>query len=224
MGNLVIICGRDEAKLKAAKPDARVIPIVCDITDPAQCQSMLDRINDDYGHLDLLVNCAGVMFTYDFLATDDAAAKIQTEIEINAIAPLRLTHMALPLLMGSDNPAIVFVSSGLAYAAYFATPVYSGSKALIHHAAQALRHQLRPHGIEVYELLPPVTDTPMAAGMNTGPFKKSPPSVVVDELIRGMSAGRFEIAAGDSKKLRFMSRLAPDFLFRQMAKAFGEAI
>ncbi|TYL49162.1 SDR family oxidoreductase [Marinomonas sp. IMCC 4694] len=220
MGNTVIICGRNKEKLAQAASTMGVDSVICDISSPEQCQSMLNTISKNHGRLDILVNCAGVMFAYDFANDLDTATKIQTEIEINAIAPLQLTHAALPLLKQSKAPAIVFVSSGLAYVSYFATPAYSGSKALIHHSAQALRHQLKPHGIQVFELLPPITDTPMAEGMNTGHFKKMAPSAVIDELINGMQTGKVEIAAGASKQLHFMSRLAPNFLFKQMVKSF----
>ncbi|NCP65033.1 MAG: SDR family NAD(P)-dependent oxidoreductase [Paraglaciecola sp.] len=220
MGNPVIICGRNKIKLQAAAENMGVNHIVCDVSDEQQVKAMLEQINQIYGHLDILVNCAGVMHTYDFFSDPDTASRIQTEIEINAIAPLKLTYAALPLLQQSSHPAIVFVSSGLAYIPFFATPAYSGSKALIHHSAQALRQQFKKHGIRVFELLPPITDTPMAEGVDVKGFKKSSPEEVVDALIDGMLKEKFEIAAGASRQLRFMSRLAPGFLFKQMTQAF----
>ncbi len=220
MGNSVIICGRDKTKLATAAARMGVQAIQCDVADPDQCRAMVDKIATDHDRLDILVNCAGVMLGYDFAEDPATHSKVQTEIEINAIAPLRLTHVALPQLKISPEAAVVFVSSGLAYSPYAGTPVYSGTKALIHHSAMALRHQFKKHGIKVFELLPPVTDTPMAHGANTGGFKKSPVSDVVDELIKGMERDRYEIAAGASKLLRIMSRLAPGFLFDQMTKAF----
>lgn len=221
MGNTVIICGRNQEKLNQAASGMGVQAIQCDISKSEQCAAMLQQINCDHHRLDILVNCAGVMFTYDFYNDPETASKIESEIEINTIAPLRLTHTALPLLKKSAQPSIVFVSSGLAYVSFFATPAYSGTKALIHHSAQALRAQLKPHGIKVFELLPPITDTPMAEGANTGGFKKSSTADVVNELIAGMKTDKFEIAAGASKQLRFMSRLAPSFLFKQMVKSFS---
>ncbi|MGB3472302.1 MAG: SDR family NAD(P)-dependent oxidoreductase [Erythrobacter sp.] len=220
MGNTVIICGRDKAKLTSAASKMGAFPIQCDVTSPDECQAMLDVIIADHQRLDILVNCAGVMFGYDFAEDPGTAEKIQTEIDINAIAPLRLTHAALPILNRSPEAAVVFVSSGLAYSPFAGTPAYSGTKALIHHSAKALRHQFKKRGIKVFELLPPITDTPMAHGANTGGFKKSSPAEVVNELIEGMERDRYEIAAGASKLLRIMSRVAPGFLFNQMTKAF----
>lgn len=223
-GNTVVICGRDPARLAAAASRMKVQAITCDIADPDQCKAMLDAIAKDHFRLDILVNCAGIMFSYDFAGDPATAEKLEAEIKINALAPLRLTHAALPLFERSREPGIVFVSSGLAYAPFAETPAYSGTKALIHHSAMALRHQFKRRGIKVFELLPPVTDTPMADGVNTGGFRKTPVADVVDALIAGMERDRYEIAAGASRLLRIMSRMAPDFLFNQMTRAFDKKV
>lgn len=222
LGNEVIICARNEQKLKAAAASLDAYPIRCDVSNIEDCTQMLAEIEKKFGQIDILINCAGIMMLYDFHIETDTPERLSSEIEINAVAPLRLTHMSLPLMREGWEPAIVFVSSGLAYIPFPKTPVYSGTKALIHHSAMALRHQLASIGIKVFELLPPVTDTPMAEGMDTGNFKKSAPSDVVAELIAGMQKDKFEIPAGASKQLRLMSRLAPGFLFNQMVKQFGK--
>lgn len=221
LGNDVVICGRDEKKLKAAATSLGAHPIRCDVANEDDCRQMLTEIELKFGRLDILVNCAGIMLMYDFHAEADTPERLRREIEINAIAPLRLSHMALPLMRETWEPAIVFVSSGLAYTPFPSTPVYSGTKALIHHSAMALRHQLAKIGIKVFELLPPVTDTPLAHGMDTGSFRKTPPAEVVAELIDAMRKDRFEVPAGASKQLRLMSRIAPGFVFRQMVRQFG---
>ncbi|MGB3472622.1 MAG: SDR family NAD(P)-dependent oxidoreductase [Erythrobacter sp.] len=222
LGNEVIICGRNEEKLSAAAATLDVHPIRCDISAVSDCKRMLAEIRTEFGRIDVLVNCAGIMMMYDFTEEADTSERLQNEIEINAVAPLRLTHMALPLMREAWEPAIVFVSSGLAYIPFPSTPAYSGTKALIHHSAMALRHQLAKIGVKVFELLPPVTDTPLAEGMDTGSFKKTPPADVVAELMSGMRKDKFEIPAGASKQLRLMSRIAPGFLFKQMVKQFGK--
>lgn len=220
-GDTVVICGRDEDKLSTAASRFQVRPIRCDVSNADECQQMLECIERDYGRLDLLINCAGVMFSYNFAEVTGGVEMIRKEIEINAISPVTLTYLALPLLKRSESAIVVFVSSGLAYAPFAPAPVYSGTKALIHHAAQNLRHQFKPLGISVYELLPPVTDTPMSAGMNAAAFKKSSPDAVVDDLCDALWNEQYEVPSGQSKQLRLMSRLAPKFLFKRMATALN---
>lgn len=218
-GSEVIICGRNEVKLNAEADRMGVKAVRCDVSNLDDCENLLGSVKRDFGGLDILINCAGVLLQYDMATVPDGVERIRAEIETNSIAPITLTYLALSLLQKSQAGTVVFVSSGLAYAAFAPTPVYSGTKALIHHAAQCLRHQFKPLGIKVFELLPPVTDTPMAADMNAAAFKKSPPEGVVNDLIKAMRAGRYEVPSGQSKQLRLMSRLAPRFLFNRMATA-----
>ncbi|WP_416907397.1 MAG: hypothetical protein ACMVO5_10155 [Polymorphobacter sp.] len=50
------------------------------------------------------------MFSHDFAGDPATARKLEAEIRINALAPLRLTHEALPLLERSRvAPAFIFV-------------------------------------------------------------------------------------------------------------------
>jgi len=100
------------------------------------------------------------------------------------------------------------------------TPVYSATKALIHHTAQTLRYHFKNDNIKVFELLPPPTDTDLADNFRTPKVKLMPVDKMVAEFVHGLQSDKYEIAAGISKQMRFMSRLAPQFLFEQLANAF----
>ncbi|MEM9573716.1 MAG: SDR family NAD(P)-dependent oxidoreductase [Pseudomonadota bacterium] len=179
---------------------------------------MLFFVSQRYGHLDLLINNAGIMQSFEFSQDEDTLDKVQTEIDINATAPLLLTSRALPLLRKGTDPAVLFVGSGVCYVAMPATPVYTGTKAFIHHAAQALRVQLAPEGISVFEVLPPVVATDMAKSLKSGNFKLMPPGELVRHIIKGLETGQQEMHVGQTKQIALMSRLFPKFLFRQFAK------
>src|SRR5689334_15038698 len=72
--NSVVSLDRNPAKiaaLKAAVPAARSIQT--DITSAADRRAALDRIGGELGHIDLLINNAGVGGAFDFLGTDEAA-------------------------------------------------------------------------------------------------------------------------------------------------------
>lgn len=82
----------------------------------------------------------------------------------------------------------------------------------------SLREQLTGTSVRVVELLPPVTDTPLAEELNPS-FKRMPPDDLVAALVAGLGRGHDEIAPGQSKQLKWMSRLAPGFIFGQLNKA-----
>ncbi|MBR3372181.1 MAG: SDR family NAD(P)-dependent oxidoreductase [Rhodobacteraceae bacterium] len=112
----------------------------------------------------------------------------------------------------------MFFGSGIAFVVSPGTPVYSGNKALIHHCAQTLRHQLQPHGITVLEVLPPVVDTDMASVLKSDNFKKMKPADLVRNILDGLRRNQTEMLLGQSRQIKLLSRIAPALLFRQFAK------
>jgi NAD(P)-dependent dehydrogenase (short-subunit alcohol dehydrogenase family) len=79
-----------------------------DVTDDASVQAALAVVDGREGHLDVLVNNAGVSTTAD--VTGPVALQV---FDTNAIGIIRVTQAALPLLQKSDNPVVVNVSSAL---------------------------------------------------------------------------------------------------------------
>jgi uncharacterized oxidoreductase len=218
LGNSVIICGRDAGRLAEAGNLTGAQAIAGDVTIAEDQERILSEIEAQHGRLDLLINNAGIFLAYDFNTDPDTLQKIEREIAINGTAPLTLTRRALPLLAKSEQPGVLFIGSGIAFVASPGTPVYSGTKALIHHCAQTLRHQLRPLGVTVFEALPPVVDTDMAKALKSGNFKKMKPTDVVRDIISGLRRNQTEMLLGQSRQIKWMSRIAPAFLFRQFAK------
>ena len=79
-----------------------------DVTDDSSVESALGAIAEREGHLDVLVNNAGIS------ATAEVTGPIAlTVFDTNAIGLIRVTQAALPLLEQSDNPVVVNVSSAL---------------------------------------------------------------------------------------------------------------
>ena len=75
--------------------------------------------------------------------------------------------------------------------------------------------------VQVFEVLPPITETEMVAEMianNQGGPKAMGVVQMVTESIAGIEAGRTEIPVGMSKQLRVMGRLAPGFIEGKLAQ------
>jgi len=148
-------------------------------------------------------------------------SKQMQEIEINYNSPIRVLHYFLPQLKKSKNAVLVNVSSGLAYVPFAQAPVYSGTKSALHFWTLGIRPQLKPHGIKVIELLPPVVDTPLAHGADIAEddnLKPMPPEKLADIFWKDFINGKEEITPGISKQLKLMSRLALKFMFNQLNK------
>jgi NAD(P)-dependent dehydrogenase (short-subunit alcohol dehydrogenase family) len=82
-----------------------------DVTDQASVDAARDRIESEVGHLDALVNNAGI-YGDPTGAADYDLDRAHEVLEVNTFGPWRLIEAFLPLLRRSDQPRIVNVSSG----------------------------------------------------------------------------------------------------------------
>jgi NAD(P)-dependent dehydrogenase (short-subunit alcohol dehydrogenase family) len=88
-----------------------IVPIELDVTAEDEIFAAQERIGSDVGHLDALVNNAGV-YGDPVGAADYDIDRAHEVLEVNTFGPWRLSEAFLPLLRRSDAPRIVNVSSG----------------------------------------------------------------------------------------------------------------
>ena len=220
-GNTVIVTGRDQEKLDAAKRTLPgVHPIKSDVSDPGAIAALHAGVLAQFPALDTLVNNAGIMRNLK-LNQASAVNDVTREIEINLNGPVRMIQQFLPHLKTRKDALIVNVSSGLAFIPFPASPVYCATKAAIHSYTQSLRVQLDGTGVTVVELAPPGVETPLLRGEFAEEMKGQKGmdvKVLASKAIAGIEAGKREIRPGLSNVLKIMSRIAPQFMLNQMAK------
>jgi NAD(P)-dependent dehydrogenase (short-subunit alcohol dehydrogenase family) len=107
-GHTVYIGARSSERGQAAADDLGAQFVQLDVTDEDSVEAALGLIEASEGHLDVLVNNAGISTAAD--VTGPEALKI---FDTNVIGLIRVTQVALPLLEKSDNPVVVNVSSAL---------------------------------------------------------------------------------------------------------------
>lgn len=207
LGNAVIAVGRDEEKLAALKEELPgVSTFRCDLTKQADLDGLLLYVEQSHPELNVLINNAGIQYNYHFAAEPNLLARIDYEVATNLTATLKLCGLLLPLLLKSEEAAIVNVSSGLALSPKKSAPVYCATKAGIHNFSKALRYQLEATPVKVFEILPPVVDTPMTEGRGS---KKISPQELVDEFMHDLKNNKYESYIGRTKLLRLVHRISP---------------
>jgi uncharacterized oxidoreductase len=220
-GNTVIVTGRDQEKLDAAKRAVSGIRTFrSDVSDPGAIAALHDSVLAQFPSLDTLINNAGIMRNLN-LNEDRGLNDVTREIEINLSGPVRMVQQFLPHLKTRKGALIVNVSSGLAYIPFPTSPVYSATKAAIHSFTQSLRVQLDGTGVTVIELAPPAVETPLLRGEFAEEMKEQKGmdvKMLAERAIAGIEAGNLEIRPGLSNVLKAMSRIAPQFTLKQMAK------
>jgi len=121
------------------------IAIQCDIKNTNMIKDVVQRIDKEYGRIDVLINSAGV--TYDVKSgniesiTDEILDNI---IDTNLKGSFKLIRECRKLLDNADSPLIINRSSTSSLRASRSNPIYAASKSGINILTQTLALHLSP--------------------------------------------------------------------------------
>jgi NAD(P)-dependent dehydrogenase (short-subunit alcohol dehydrogenase family) len=164
-----------------AHPDARVTPLTIDVTDAAQIQEAVGKVES----LDILINNAGLAL-YDDLSDP---TPLEQQLAVNLFGTYRVTQAFLPALTRSRG-AIVNVGSVTAFAALPLIPAYSISKAAAFSLSQSMRALLAGRGVTVHAVLAGPVDTDMSRDLD---IPKASPESVARAILDGVQNGEEDI-------------------------------
>lgn len=137
----------------------RLVPLMLDVTDPAQVAGAAKRIGTETDDaLEGLVNNAGVALPgpLETLPIED----FRRQLEVNLIGQVAVTQALLASLRGARG-RIVFISSIGGRIAFPLTGAYHASKFGIEAVGDVFRQELRPWGIAVAIVEPGSIATPI---------------------------------------------------------------
>jgi len=163
-GFTVLVGARDVARGELAAKELvaeglEATAIQLEVTDESSVAAAAQRINSDYGRLDVLVNNAAII-----PAGDDAVSRVQSDVlrqafETNVIGLVGTTRAMLPLLRNADGARVVNMSTSLASFTQVGDPEsrmstvlmlgYNSSKAAVNMVTVMLANELRGTGILV---------------------------------------------------------------------------
>jgi 3-oxoacyl-[acyl-carrier protein] reductase len=155
----------------AALPPGRHLAAAADVADPEQARSLVGRVVDRLGGVDVLVNNAGVYEAHPVLETgyEDWQRIWRRTLETNLLGPANLIHAVAPHMVAAGGGRIVNVSSRGAFRGEPDHPAYGASKAGLNSLGQSMARALGRHGIYVTTVAPGFVETDMAAPALGGP-------------------------------------------------------
>lgn len=166
LGNTVIVAGRRLPALQeTAAGRQNLHAMALDIDDPTAIHAFAEQVVAEHPKLNVLVNNAGIM-RYEDLSTRGDLVDAEAQIGTNLLGPIRLTNALIDHLRAQPDPAILNVSSGLAFVPRADAAVYSATKAAIHIYTMGLRQQLAGQ-VKVMELVAPAIQTDLTPGQST---------------------------------------------------------
>ena len=219
LGNTVIVCGRRrrDDNLQSLKAQFKNLHFkMCDLSLAADRVELFQWCNSHFPQINVLINNAGIQRKIDLLNTENWN-ETSKEIATNFEAPVHLVQLFIPHLLKQVHPAILNVTSGLAFSPLANVPVYSATKAAMRSFTLSLRHQLKATPIEVIEIIPPAVNTDLGGvGLHTFGV---PLTEFSNSVMQQLSTGMKEITFGFSAKASKASREELDETFNTMNNA-----
>lgn len=148
----VAVLDRDAAAAEAAVAEIGGLAVAADVTSPEEVGHAVGAVLDRFGHIDVLVNNAGIAWTGP--ALDMPLEALQAMLRVNVEGVFIVSRAVLPYMIAQRSGAVVNLASwaGKTGNAFFAG--YSASKFAVIGLTQALAREMAPHGIRINAICP----------------------------------------------------------------------
>lgn len=158
----VIATARESSLVRFAEEglhnDAHLLLLPLDVTDKQQRFDAIEKANQHFGQIDVLVNNAGVCHrgVLEHLEEDD----IEYLMQVNFHAPIHLSKLVVPSMRRQKSGHIINVSSVGGMMAMPSMGAYSATKFALEGASEALWYEMRPWNVRVSILEPGFIHSP----------------------------------------------------------------
>lgn len=231
---------RVAADLGRETPGARVTTYVVDLADRAATDTVIARIRDAHPEVTMLFNNAGVAVGGRF--TQVGAADFDWLLEINLLAPIRLTRALLPVMLENGQGQVVNTSSLFGLVGPPGQSAYCTSKFGLRGFSESLRSELdaEQHPVGVTVVHPGgiktniAVNAKVAAGVDAAEAEQGkkefarmltyPADRAAEEIIEATIARQPRLLIGkDAKGLDVLARVTPSRYWSLMGRAMALA-
>jgi NAD(P)-dependent dehydrogenase (short-subunit alcohol dehydrogenase family) len=176
-GCTLCILDRDPSAAQKTASSLAVAGIIArstavDVGDPTAVEQALARTISDFGHLDILVNAAGVLSTG--LVADLPVTEWQRIAQVNLAGVIHCVKAAIPVMQQQRFGRIINIASVSAMrgGGSVGNTLYGATKAGVVALTMGLARELGPFGITANAIAPAVVDTPMTRAALTADAKR----------------------------------------------------
>jgi 3-dehydrosphinganine reductase len=198
-----------KVKSAAQDPDQSFGVVEADVANVRQVSQAISRVIQSIGLPDLVINSAGVAHPGYVQETD---LKIfHWMMDVNYFGTVNVIKELLPGMIERKSGYIVNISSMAGFLGVFGYTAYGASKYAVRGFSDALRAEMKPHGIGVSVVFPPDTDTPQLSYEKqfkpaetkdlTGSGGMMDPERVAKIILSGIERGKYLILPGIENKI-----------------------
>ncbi len=178
------------AKRLAAELGTAAIGIELDVTDRGACDAAVRAALDAFGHVDALVNSAGIVQTRRLLEV--SPGDLDAILDVNLRGTLQMCQAVVPAMMEVGAGSIVCIASVAAQrgGGLMGGPHYAASKGGVLGLVKAMARELGPRRIRVNAINPGVVMT----GMNRGAFSEEQQAGILATIPLGRFGSPADVA------------------------------
>lgn len=145
----------DDSELVSGITDRRLL----DVTDEEAVKNLMQKVFEEYGHLDILINNAGTIYKDRIEELD--IEKYKHVIDVNLNGTVLCTKYAVPFMQKQHSGRILNIASSQAFLALETYTPYAASKAAMAHLTRIWGNELAKDNVLVNALCPCYANTSM---------------------------------------------------------------
>jgi len=163
--NVIAAARRIERLDELAQGSEQVLPVQCDVTNPAQCEALIAGAIEAFGTIDILVNNAGASGSQP--AEHEPVEHFSRVVDVNLTAVFRLSQLAAGHMLPRGEGVIINVASmfGLVASGRIPQASYAASKGAVVNLTRELAVQWADRGVRVNAIAPGWFPTEMTHGL-----------------------------------------------------------
>ena len=152
-----------EVEAEVAAAGGTAYPCPCDLTDLDQVDVLVSKVLDRHGHVDVLVNNAGMSIRRKVRHSVDRFHDFERPMQLNYFAAVRLTMGLLPAMVERESGQVVNISSWAAVLRPARFSGYAASKAALEAWSDCVQGEVLGDGVVFTNVHMPLVRTPMIA-------------------------------------------------------------
>jgi len=141
----------------------RAIGIKCDVSKGAEVEQMVDRVVNEFGKIDILVNNVGITGASGPI-TEMTEEEWDFMLAVNLKSQFLCCKYVLPHMMKQQSGKVVNIGSVNGREGSGGTTAYCAAKGGVHNFTHALAKEVAPYNINVNCVAPCAVNTPMLQG------------------------------------------------------------
>jgi NAD(P)-dependent dehydrogenase (short-subunit alcohol dehydrogenase family) len=204
-----------------------ILTIPADVTEPADIEQAVKRVEQDLGPIDRVYNAAAIFPTGRLLEQDTAT--IQRIMDINYGGVVNVTKLALPGMLERGSGDFINFASLAGWLPVLYLGAYNASKFAVVAFSEVLYHENRNRGVRFACVCPPPVRTPLLKQAEETVWPKIfddmdliEPQTVLDAIDRALDKDELWVFPGRGTKLGWlMRRWMPNLMWRQVHKTEG---